>query len=76
MYFSVYDCHVYIDTLLLQWDKSGSHKVLLGSLEQMFLETNIYTSDTWLWAYRVEMYSILSLYPNIRLDYTSQKTEK
>ena len=63
-------------TLLLQWDKSGSHRVLLGSLEQIFLETNIYTSDTWLWACRDEMYSILSLYLNIRLDYTSQKTEK
>ena len=36
--------------LLLQWAKSGSHTVFLGSLKQIYFETKVYTSHTWLWA--------------------------
>ena len=31
---------------LLQWDKSGSHRVFLGSLKQIYFERKVYTSHT------------------------------
>jgi hypothetical protein len=41
-------------SLLLQWAKSGSHRVILGSLKQIYFETKVYTSDTWLWTLKKE----------------------
>jgi hypothetical protein len=35
--------------VLLQWAKSGSHRVIVGSLKQIYFETKVYTSNTWLW---------------------------
>ena len=40
--------------LLLQWAKSGSHREFLGSLKQIYFETKVHISHTWLWAYKEE----------------------
>lgn len=31
----------------LQWAKPGSHRVVIGSLKHIYIETNVYTSHTW-----------------------------
>jgi hypothetical protein len=36
--------------LLLQWAKSGSHRVIIGSIKHIYFERQLYTSHAWLWA--------------------------
>jgi hypothetical protein len=60
-----------INNLLLPWAKSGSHREFLGSLKQIHLTHMVIGFKTrrhlYHIRYRVEMYSILSLHPDIAI---------